>query len=92
MTSKMLVEVLAKYGHCEREGDVIRIGANTQVSVFATVGDETLTIHRVTQIELMAEVLIVTIHRGDLYAIAYEDVRALHFGGNKSKTGYGTAT
>ena len=53
------------------------MGQDSEVTLYATLGQEALAIDRVTEIELDDEVAIVITRRHERYVLAYEDVRAI---------------
>ena len=87
MTQKVLADVLMKYGRADRQDDLLRLASDTTVSLFVSVGEETLNIHRVNALELLHDVLVIHTSRQERYVVVYEDVRAIHFGAPNSKPG-----
>lgn len=55
----------------------MRLGQDYEVTLYASIGQESLAIDRVTEIELDHEVAIVATRRHERYVLAYEDVRAI---------------
>ena len=86
MKSKVLVDVLLN-ANGNRDGDVISMDANADITLFASVGNHTLTIDRVMSVECQEDVLIATTRKHDRFVLAYEDVRALRIGSVRNKAG-----
>jgi hypothetical protein len=79
MSPKVLSDILQRYGAGVREGDVVRFDKNTDVTVFASLGQETLTVGRVVEMETAADALVLTTIRQERYVLFYEDVRGVRF-------------
>lgn len=87
MTSKNLIEVLVHQGGGVRDGDQVRLSRESDTTMFVSLGNEALTIERVTQLELRGDMVIATTHRNEQYVVAFEDIRALRIGPSGNKTG-----
>lgn len=79
MSPKVLSDILQRYGSGVREGDSIRFDKNTDVTVFASLGHEALTVARVVEMTIAAEALVITTIRQERYVLFYEDVRGIRF-------------
>lgn len=88
MTSKTLTEVLLTLAAGVRDGDEIKIGRDTAATLFVALGNETLTIDRITAVECKADVLIASTQRNERFVLAYEDVRALRIAGVAAKASF----
>lgn len=84
MTSKVLSDVLTRHGKGVQEGQIVRLEHDAEVTVFATIGQETLAIERVAELNLEHEVVVVTTRRSEHYVLAYEDVRSIRFASSSS--------
>lgn len=79
MTSKVLSDVLTRHGKGAQEGQIVRLQQDTEVTVFASIGQECLAIERVAEFNLEHEVVVLTTRRSEHYVLAYEDVRSIRF-------------
>lgn len=79
MSPKVLSDILLRYGAGVREGDNVRFEKNTDVTVFASLGAEALTISRVVEMVTAADALVLTTARNERYVLFYEDVRGVRF-------------
>ena len=86
MTSKVLIDVLIE-ADGKRDGDVISMEDNADITIFASVGNHTLTVDRVTAVECRTDVLIASTRKHDRFVLAYEDVRAVRIGAVRNKAG-----
>ncbi|WP_428264052.1 hypothetical protein [Haliangium sp.] len=77
MTPKVLSEILSRYGAGVREGDAIHFDKDTQVTVFASLGHDALTIDRVVELVSESELVVVTTARKERYVLFYEDIRGV---------------
>lgn len=86
MTSKVLIDVLTN-AKGKREGDAIHLDDSADVTLFATLGTQTLTIDKIRVVECGPEVVIATTRKQDRFVLAYEDVRALRIGAVRNRAG-----
>lgn len=86
MTSKVLIDVLID-ANGKREGDVISMDSDADVTLFASVGNHTLTVDRIAAVECRNDVLIASTRKSDRFVLAYEDVRAVRIGAVRNKAG-----
>ncbi len=89
MKSNILAEVLSKHGKGKKDGDTISISDTQSITLYASLGGEALMVSDVTSVELRDETLLAVTSKGDLYAIATEDIRALRVAkaADKKRTG-----
>ncbi len=80
MNSKALAQVLSTQGKSSEKDGQFEIGAETALTLYASLGSETLIISSVQTVKLMDEFLLATNQKGESYAIVMQDVRALRFG------------
>lgn len=57
----------------------MRFDKNTDVTVFASLGQEALTVARVVEMTIAADALVITTVRQERYVLFYEDVRGIRF-------------
>lgn len=86
MTSKVLIDVLTD-ANGSREGDVISMDKDSDITLFASVGNHTLTVDRIASVECKSDVLFAKNRKGDCFVLAYEDVRAVRIGAARNKAG-----
>jgi hypothetical protein len=86
MTSKVLIDTLSKLAGAEHHGEHVRLSRDADTTLFIAIGNETLTVERVTALECKHDVVVATTHRGEQWAVAYEDIRALRVGAPGNKT------
>jgi hypothetical protein len=79
MSPKVLSDILQRYGAGVREGESMRFDKNTDVTVFASLGQEALTVARVVEMTIAADALVITTVRQERYVLFYEDVRGIRF-------------
>jgi hypothetical protein len=84
MTHKALSEILTKYGDARQSGTRVEIPPKTDVTFYAALGEESLVIDRIRQVELDSEFVVATTARSEKFVLLYEDVRAVRFGGGPS--------
>jgi hypothetical protein len=77
MTTELLTDILAKHGGCAREGDAFAVPNAIHLTLFASFGNESLIVDRVSTITLDPKLVIVETSRSERYFFAYEDVRAV---------------
>lgn len=87
MTSKVLIDVLIHHAGGVREGDEVRLGRDSDITLFAAVGNDTLAVERVVSLDCRPEVLIAATHRQEHYVLAYEDIRAVRIAAVGSRKG-----
>lgn len=89
MTHKALSEILTKYGDARQTGSRVEIPPRLEVTFYAALGEESLVIDKVRQVELEAEYMVATNSRMERFVVLYEDVRALRIGaGSGGAAGY----
>lgn len=86
MTSKVFIDVLQNVGGV-REGDTIRVDGDADITLFVSLGIQTLTIDRIAEVECRDDILIASTRKNDRYVLAYEDVRAVRIGANRKQAG-----
>ena len=79
MSPKVLSDILQRYGSGVREGDSVRFDKHTDVTLFASLGHETLTVSRVVEMTIAADALVITTAKQERYVLFYEDVRGIRF-------------
>lgn len=79
MSPKILSDILQRHGAGVREGENLRFDKNTDVTVFASLGHETLTVARVVEMTLSTDALVLTTSRNERYILFYDDVRGIRF-------------
>tara|TARA_R110002096_G_scaffold44526_6_gene120152 strand:- start:52878 stop:53156 length:279 start_codon:yes stop_codon:yes gene_type:complete len=85
MKSKILAEILSKHGQGTQEDKKIVIPEDQSITLYASLGGEALMVADVRTIELADETVLAFTGKGDLFAIATEDIRALRVGPQASK-------
>ncbi|MCP4444136.1 MAG: hypothetical protein GY811_02160 [Myxococcales bacterium] len=89
MKSKTLAEIVSKYGQGTKEGEKIVIPEEKSLTLYASLGGEALMIADVRSFEVSDEMVFASTGKGDFFAIATEDVRAIRIGpqAGKKRTG-----
>lgn len=88
MKSKALGDILTKHGQCTLNGDKIDVPEAASVTLFASIGSESLVVAQVLSIQLLDDLVYATTQKGESYAVLAEDVRAVRFGKiQKKRTG-----
>jgi hypothetical protein len=85
MSPKVLSDILQRYGGGVREGESMRFDKHNDVTVFASLGSEALTVGRVVEMTIAADALVLTTVRQERYVLFYEDVRGIRFAPLKEK-------
>lgn len=85
MKTKALVEVLSSHGNCTHKDGTIEIAEETEVSLYASLGSETLVMGGLSTIKIMEEMVLANTRKGETYAIVAEDIRAVRVGQNNGK-------
>ena len=80
MKTKALIEVLSSHEHCTQNDDTVEIAAEVEVSLYASLGSETLMIAGLSAIKISEELLIASTRKGEIYAILPDDLRAVRMG------------
>jgi hypothetical protein len=80
MTHKALADILGKHGGGTVKGGRVDLSSSPDVTLFATLGDESLVVEKVRQVDFDDEFLIAVTARNDRYVLVYEDVRAVRLG------------
>jgi hypothetical protein len=83
MKTKALLEVLVSNGNCTHKDGTIEIGEDTEVSLYASLGSETLSVGGLSSIELANDLILGKTRKGECYAILAEDLRAVRIGKGK---------
>ena len=89
MKSKTLAEILTKHGQGTREDNKIVIPKEQSITLYASLGGEALMVADVRTLELSDETVLAFTGKGEVFAIATEDVRALRIGQQASKRSTG---
>jgi hypothetical protein len=84
MKTKALVEVLSSNDNCTHKDGTIEIGEGTEVSLYISLGSETLVVGGLSSIKVQDEMLLANTRKGEVYALVSEDLRALRVGEGKS--------
>lgn len=92
MTSKALTEILTKHGGAQTKGNRAEVPLSAELTLFASMPDESLVIERVRQVELEPEYLVAHTARGERFVVLYEDVRAARFASKASAAATGYAS
>lgn len=89
MKSETLAKILSKHGQGGTEGDTTTIPEDQSITLYASIGGEALMVADVRTVEMDDQIVLATTAKGDLFAIASEDVRAMRIGPQttKKKTG-----
>ncbi len=89
MKSNTLAEILSKHGQGTQEDKKIVIPEEQSITLYASLGGEALMVADVRSVELTDETILAVTSKGDLFAIATEDIRAMRVGpqANKKRTG-----
>ncbi len=90
MNPAALTTILSEQTGCKKDGDRFVISDEVAVTVFASAGNQTLTIEGIRELSLQAnDTVVVKTGRSDCYAFLCEDLRALHVKpGKKHSPGY----
>lgn len=84
MLSKVLAKILTDHGKCKQDSDRYLVPDETSLTLYASVGDETLTLGKLKEVVLDTDVVI-AISRDARTIVTYEDVRAVRFSGEKKR-------
>lgn len=84
MKTKALVEVLSSNDNCTHKDGTIEIGEGTEVSLYISLGSETLIVSGLATIKIVDEMLLANTRKGETYALVSEDLRALRVGAGKT--------
>ena len=77
MKTEQLTEVFVKQVGARKDGHAYLVPADAEASLFVALEGETLTVSRVTRIEVSDTLLTVDTAKGERYVLAAEDVRAV---------------
>ncbi len=88
MTANVLAELMTDEGGCTKDNDKLLVPKHTATTLYATIGDESLIVDRVVSLKLGNEVAVAATSRGERYALAFEDIRAVRFAGGSGGAGY----
>jgi hypothetical protein len=77
MKTEQLVEVFVKQVGARKDGPAYLVPGDSEASLFVALEGETLSIARVSRLEVADTLLTVETARGERYVIAAEDVRAV---------------
>ncbi len=83
MKTKALVDVLTSNGNCKHKDGKIEINDDTDVTLYTSLGNETLLVATLTSIVITDDLLIAKTRKGDTYALVAEDLRAVRVGKGK---------
>ncbi len=78
------MDVLTSNGNCTHKDGTIEIAEDTEVSLYASLGSETLLVSGLASISVADDMLLAKTRKGDTYAIVAEDLRALRVGKGKA--------
>jgi len=80
MKSKTLAKILTSRGQgTEKEGTIV-ISDEANITIYANLGTEALMIADVKSITIDDEMAVAETGKGDIFAVALEDVRVLRIG------------
>ena len=85
MKIKALVDVLSSNENCKHKDGTIEIGDGAEVSLYASLGSETLVVGGLASIVVSDDVLLANTRKGDTYALVAEDLRAVRVGKGKNE-------
>ena len=85
MTPKSLAAILTQHGKAKSEGSRYVLEGGVGCTLYCSLGTDALTVSA-TELELGE--LLVAKSGNETFVLAYEDIRAIRFGGGKRKTGY----
>jgi hypothetical protein len=85
MKSKILAEILSKHGQGTKEDNKIVIPEEQSITLYVSLGGEALMVADVSSVEISDETVLAMTGKGDLFAIATEDIRALRVAPQASK-------
>ena len=87
MTSKVIAEILAEHGGFALVDGLLRAPDDGEATVFATLGQESLSISKVRAVTMKDDVIVVST-RKEVFVLACGDVRALRFATRDGAAGY----
>ena len=90
MNPAALTTILSEQAGCKKDGNRFVISDEVGVTIFASAGNQTLTIEGIKELALQAnDTVVLKTGRGDCYAFLCEDLRALHVKpGKRNSPGY----
>ena len=77
MKPETITEILTKQFGAKLEGDAIVVQEGAEITIFASLTGETLSVPRVTRLILDGAMVFAETARGERFALAADDVRAL---------------
>ena len=77
MKTEQLTEVFVKQVGARKDGHAYLVPSESEASLFVALEGETLTIARVTRLEVSDAMLSVDTAKGERFVLAAEDVRAV---------------
>jgi hypothetical protein len=77
MKKDLLTDVLAKQVGAKKDGTTWNVPDGAELTLFVALEGETLTVPRVSRLELHDAMIIADGPKGERYVVAAEDVRAL---------------
>ena len=84
----MLTEILTKYADARQSESRVDIPPGLEMTMFATLGEESMIIDRVRAVDLQPEYTVITTARGERFVVLYEDLRAVRMGATGGGAGY----
>src|SRR5262245_48116665 len=72
-----LTEILGKYAGARKDGGAYLLANEVEATLFVALEGETLEIPRVTRVEIAETLVVADSSRGERFACALEDVRAV---------------
>jgi hypothetical protein len=77
MKPEQVIDVLVRQAGAKKDGHALHFPAETEVTLFLALVGETLTVPRVTRLEIEGGLLNAETHRGERIFASAEDIRAV---------------
>lgn len=87
MKAQILAEILTGAGG-SKDGARVTAPDGESITIYVSMGLEPLIVDRVTAVELADEMATLITAKKERYFVAYEDLRAVRFGGQGPGPGY----
>src|SRR5688572_27324994 len=72
-----LTEILGKHAGARKDGAAFVLANDVEATLFIALEGETLQVPRVQRVEITDTLVVIDSNRGERYAVALEDVRAV---------------
>lgn len=76
MKLETFTDFLSKHAGARKDGAAYIIPSDTEATIFVSLAGETLTVPKVTRVELSDATVVADTTRGERYVLALDDVRA----------------